>query len=614
MRNKIIYLLIVFTFRCTLLVGQNFEELQTLFPTDATDNEESGMSVTISGDYAAIGAWKEDLDEMGADSLVNAGAVYIFERNASGTWVEVQKIVASDRSVRDRFGKTVAMDGNYLVVGAPLKDIVSANPDAGAAYVFERNSMGVWEEVKVLLSSDRTELDEFGTSVSIFGKTIVIGAPLEDQNTMNMDTKNGAGSAYIFKRDALGDWTETQKIVGLDRDIGDFFGIDVSVWDSTIIVGAYQDDLAVTQENAGSVYFFQQNTNGDFIETQKVTASDIDADDFFGYAVDIFDDKVVIGAYQEDEDLMSNNTFSDAGSAYVFEKGTDGFWHQEQKIVASDRDAGDFFGYDVAISGNVILIGARLEDQDDMGNNFRNSSGSGYFFEKNENGNWEQFQKVVASDRSDIDNYGTAVSISVDYAFIGSPFNDKPQTDNNTGTGYLLHGACLSDLIIALDAVPSRTFKADNSIVTLDEVNIFSSETTIFKAGTSITLTPGFWAHSGTDFWAYIDPCVPSQLAAPITSTNVQEEKRKTISDNSLKVFPNPNHGSMSIQFDIAEEKPTRIDLFHSSGKLIKSIFNGKDIGSYNLEIEESLSAGVYYFRMSTDSQQYIHKVVVLQN
>ena len=383
--------------------------------------------------------------------------------------------------------------------------------------------MGVWNEVEILLASDRAELDEFGTTVSIYGKTIVIGAPFEDQNAMDMDTKVGAGSAYIFNKDTSGNWVETQKIVALDRAEFDFFGIDVSIWDSTIIVGAYQDDLATSQTNAGSAYIFQQDTNGNFIETQKVTASDINTNDFFGYAVDIFDDKVIIGAYQEDQDVMNNDTLSEAGSAYIFERSNSGLFNQKQKIVASDREAGDFFGWDVAISGNIILVGARLEDHDEAGGVFRNSSGSGYVYERDSTGTWIELQKIVASDRGFFHFFGTAVDISVDCALVGAPFNDlNPQNDDNAGKSYIFHGECLENLIVALDSVPSRLFSADSTIVTLDSVHIFPAvDSTVFQAGTSITLTTGFRAVCGSNFKAFIENCASLPFVAPVSSETV---------------------------------------------------------------------------------------------
>jgi len=612
MRNRFLLLFIFIVSSCSILLGQSLDEIQILSALDADNGDELGISVAISGNFAVVGAWREDDDLMGIDSL---GAVYIFERNLMGVWTEVQKIVASDREPEDEFGGSVAIDGNILVVGAHSKDIVSTNPDAGAAYVFERDASGIWNEVEILVASDRAEYDQFGTSVSISGETIVIGAPFEDQNTMNMDTKPDAGSAYIFKKDASGNWVETQKIVALDRATADLFATDVSIWDSTIIIGAYKDDLAATQIDAGSAYFFQQNINGNFIETSKVTASDIEASDYFGYAVDIFDNRAVIGAYFEDEDVMNNNTFAEAGSAYVFEKSSSGFWNQKQKIVPTDREPGDYFGYDVSISGNMILVGAPLEDEDITGTIFKNSSGSAYSFERDSLGDWNQLPKMTASDRGFFHFFGTAVDISTDYALIGAPFNDlNPQDDDDAGKAYIFHGECLENLIVGLESVPSRLFKANNTMETLGNVNVFSAETALFQAGTSITLTAGFTAHCGSDFRAYIDDCTTLPFVAPVSSETIFEEKRKTIQNSSLKVFPNPNQGSMSIQFNIAEEKSTRIDLFHSSGKLIKTIFIGNKKGNHQLEIEESLAAGVYIVRMISDKKQEIQKVLVLEN
>ena len=613
MRIKIIFLIISMLSSYPFLFGQNLEETQIFSTMDADVGDESGISVAISGDFALVGAWTEDDDVMGNNPFVDAGAAYIFERDATGTWTEVQKIVASDRATEDRFGKSVAIDGNHLVVGAHLKNIDANNIKVGAAYVFERDATGTWNEVAALVSSDRAEMDEFGTAVSIYGNTIVIGAPLEDQNTMNMDTKPGAGSVYIFKKDNTDTWIETQKIVALDRAEADLFGTDISIWDSTIIVGAHKDNLAVGQENAGSAYFFQQDINGDFIEVQKITASDIDANDSFGFSVAIFDTLAVIGAYFEDDDVMNNNTFPDAGSAYVFRKGATGFWNQDQKIVASDRDANDYFGYDVSISGNYILVGAPYEDHDELGNIFRQDAGSVYSFEKDLLGEWQETKKIVASDRINFDFFGFSVSISTDHAFVGAPVSDPPSIID-AGKTYLLFGECLNNLIITLDSLASRTYKSGSTTVTLDSVHVLPNSETIFQAGTSITLTEGFWAQEGSDFLAHIVPCILPQFNAPNDSEVVQNEKRESFSNNNLKIFPNPNNGSMSLQFNIVKEQFTKIDLFHSSGKLIKTIFSGKAIGNYNLELEEHLPTGIYYFRMADDTKQYIYKVVVLQN
>jgi len=250
-----------------------------------------------------------------------------------------------------------------------------------------------------------------------------------------------------------------------------------------------------------------------------------------------------------------------------------------------------------------------------MGNIFRNSSGSVYAYERDSVGTWAEIQKLVASDRGFFHFFGTAVDVSVDCAIIGAPFNDKnPQVDDNAGKSYIFHGECLENLIVALDSVPSRLFVADSTMVTLDSVNIFSGDSTVFQAGTSITLTTGFRAHCGSDFRAFIEACMPLPFTAPISSETIFEEKRKTIQPSSLQVFPNPNNGLMSIQFNIEEEKSTRVDLFHSSGKLIKTIFSGKNIGAYNLEVNENLPAGIYFVRLTNNDKQEIQKVIVLQN
>ncbi|MEZ4825087.1 MAG: FG-GAP repeat protein [Bacteroidia bacterium] len=114
-------------------------------------------------------------------------------------------------------------------------------------------------------------------------------------------------------------------------------------------------------------------------EIIKVTASDRESEDRFGYSVAISGDYAIVGAYEEDEDASGGNTLDVAGSAYIFLNQA-GTWTQVQKIVASDREAGDRFGYSVAISGDYAVVGAYNEDEDALGGNSQTNAGSAYIF------------------------------------------------------------------------------------------------------------------------------------------------------------------------------------------------------------------------------------------
>jgi len=157
-----------------------------------------GYSVAISGNVVIAGSRQED-----TPAGVNAGAAYIFVRNGAD-WSLQSKIVASDGRSGDEFGATTALDGTYAVVGAPLAD-TAAGIDAGSAYVFAQSG-GAWMEQANLPVADAGPGDNFGRSVAISGTTVVVGAARDD-TAAGLD----AGSAYVFLRSGT-TWSHQTKI------------------------------------------------------------------------------------------------------------------------------------------------------------------------------------------------------------------------------------------------------------------------------------------------------------------------------------------------------------------------------------------------------------------
>ncbi len=148
-----------------------------------------GISVAILGDTVVIGAYRDD------DNGSNSGSAYIFDRNNSGLnkWGQVKKILPSDGAYDDEFGHSVAVSGNTVVVGAYLDDDSGSN--SGSGYLFDRNDGGGnnWGQVNKILASDGAAGDQFGISVAISGDTVVVGANLDDDND------SSSGSAYIYE-------------------------------------------------------------------------------------------------------------------------------------------------------------------------------------------------------------------------------------------------------------------------------------------------------------------------------------------------------------------------------------------------------------------------------
>jgi len=252
----------------------------------------------------------------------------------------------------------VAISGDTVVVGANAEDTVATN--AGAAYVFTRSGT-TWTQQQKIQASDAQASSVFGTSVAIDGNTVVVGASLNDPSSI-ID----AGAAYVFTRSGT-TWTQQQKIQASDAQASDNFGQSVGISGNTVVVGAYAEDPN-NISGAGSVYIFTRSGTT-WTQQAKLIASDAQASDLFGQSVAIEGDTVVVGAYNEDP-----NNITDAGSAYVFTR-SGATWTQQAKLIASDAQASDLFGQSVGISGNTVVVGAYAEDPNNI-----SGAGSVYVF------------------------------------------------------------------------------------------------------------------------------------------------------------------------------------------------------------------------------------------
>ena len=262
--------------------------------SDGAADDNFGWEVSISGDYIVVGAIGDD------DNGSSSGSAYVFILNGT-SWVQEDKLLASDGVADDLFGRFVSISGDYAVVGAPLQD--EKGSDAGSAYVFKRNGTS-WAQEDKLLASDGAIDDLFGRSVSIWGDYIVVGALSHDDNGLS-----NSGTAYVFKRTGTS-WAEEDKLLPSDGAADDLFGRSVSIWGDYIVVGAlFHDDNGLS--NSGTAYVFKR-TGTSWAEEDKLLPSDGAADDLFGRSVYISGDCIVVGS------LLDDDTGSSSGSAYVF--------------------------------------------------------------------------------------------------------------------------------------------------------------------------------------------------------------------------------------------------------------------------------------------------------
>jgi len=436
MKRIRLFFVLLLTLTSFFANAQTWNEIVKVCAGDRAANDTYSYSIAISGDYAVVGAPDEDEDASGGATLAGAGSAYILYNNA-GTWTQVQKICASDRAASDNFGRSVDIDGDYIIVGAYNEDENATGSgtlvSSGSAYIFH-NTAGTWSQVQKICASDRAANDFFGFSVSISGNYAIVGAQQEDEDAAGANTMSMAGSAYIFLNTA-GTWAQVQKIVANDRAAADSYGYSVSISGDYAIVGAYQEDEnaagGANLPEAGSSYIYYNNA-GTWIHDQKIVPPSRATQDYFGYAVDISGDYLIVGAYNEDEDASEANTMVAAGSAYIFYNNA-GTWTIANKLVASDRLAADRFGYAVAICNDYALVGAYYEDEDAAGSNTFSGAGSAYVFHNNA-GNWSQSQKIVPSDRAMGDYFGFTVALTSSSLMVGAYAEDHDAAGLNLMT------------------------------------------------------------------------------------------------------------------------------------------------------------------------------------
>ena len=370
-----------------------------LLADDGSEHAFFGAAVAIFGDYAIIGARGDD------DNGSFSGSAYIFHRSGN-SWLQQAKLTASDGAEDDYFGSSVSIYGDYAIIGAPYDN--DNGSLSGSAYIFHRSG-STWSQQAKLTASDGAERDYFGSSVSISGDYVIIGASNDDDSGID------SGSAYIFHRSGS-TWSQQAKLTASDGAESDFFGGSVAISSDYAIIGARGDDDV--GRNSGSAYIFRRSGSS-WIEEDKLTAADGSEYDSFALSVAISGDCAIVGAPFK---AFTPST----GSAYVFHRtGTN--WWQATQLYASDVAIGDYFGCSVSILNDYAIVGASRDA--DHGFN----SGSAYVFRRNSS-TWTEETKLTASDGAADDSFGFAVAVFGDHAIVGA-YGDA-DFGNNSGSAY----------------------------------------------------------------------------------------------------------------------------------------------------------------------------------
>jgi hypothetical protein len=363
-------------------------ELQRFVPLGAAAGDQFGTAVDVDGERAIVG---------GLQTLADPGYAVVLERQA-GAWVETARLTASDGAPGDRFGNSVAISGERLLVGAIFDDDNGQN--SGSAYVFELVA-GQWVETAKLSNHDGQINDFFAVALDLDGERALIGAKSDD------DVGASSGSAYVFELVA-GQWVEAHKLIASDGLANELFGISVALEGDRALIGAPGELFSAR----GSAYVFEL-AGGVWVERRKLTAANGAIGDSFGARVALAGARCAIAAPLHQQ----------LGAIYVFETQGAG-WSAAAQLTPADNGAGFGFAQGLDLSDARVLAG---------GGSFSSGTpGVAYLFEGGAAG-WRQTARLTASDAAGGDGFGGAIALRGDEALVAAPGNLA-----QTGAAYVL--------------------------------------------------------------------------------------------------------------------------------------------------------------------------------
>ncbi len=323
-------------------------------------------------------------------------------------WQPPQKLYAPNYHSDDAFGGTLAMDGNTALMASPLAD-TALERNVGAVYVFHFNQ-GQWQYQQMLQPHDLEYQPVFGKSMAIEGEKILIGAYFADSYW-----KIATGAIYSFiKKEKM--WQQSQKLQPHDLHPEDCFGCAVAINQDTAFVGAY-NSLNLFRQATGAVYVFK-HINGTWQDQQKLQPTHLEKGDNFGHSVAINGNFAAVGAY------LAQTT----GIVYLFQQ-ENGIWQESQVIQPTDLQAGDCFGYSVALEGDMLLIGAKNAKK-----GAKIGAGSVYFYQYRHE-QWQRIQRWQPSDLRGYEHFGHSVVLDGDLAMVGAD-QGSSVTEAYTGAVY----------------------------------------------------------------------------------------------------------------------------------------------------------------------------------
>lgn len=566
------FILFLFLYSASIvaLSGQVFNQTQKILDPNGSLGL-VGASVALSGNYAILGSPMADAPISPATNGV--GKVDFFERSSSGEWVGTQEIFNPSPDELDMYGSSVAIWGEWAAVGVEYEenDANGMNPftEAGLVYIYKRDMSGDWNLAQTMERPDRMVGDShFGSGLAFSDGYLAVGAIKGDVD-FGPNFYHNIGAVYLFDLDSLGSWNFSQKIGPPDIEgfgYGAAFGNSFSLKDNRLTIGSpysFQDTLEY--ERIGTAYIYERDTMGQYSYDGKLAPSFPLEDDEFGFAVSVLGDIAVASAPQKYVVRNVTDTIYNAGVIYTYFRDSLGNWNRVDSMASPLLGEIDRFGEELILFENYLLVGQIGDSLEICGSN-SNLVGSGIFlYEANLLGGWNLVQQIRPADALKLD-VGRAIAVDTSGILVGVPGNTTDETGSNSvperGAGYFFASLCSNGNVeIGVTAAdPILTSQASGA--SYQWINCDKCNAPVPGATEQAFSAPG----NGNYAVIVIENgCVDTSACFTVTTVGFSE----SLSHEHIKVFPNPVSEQLTIDLGPIK-KPGLVKIYNSLGVVVE--------------------------------------------
>ena len=515
------------------------------------------------------------------------------------------KLIGAPEGKRNRTRMPVDVVGDVIIVGVHDVDVNNV-PGAGRIYTRNRKK---WEQTAELIAHDRN-VDQakpgqsgFGFAVSISGRP---GRTIADYAIIGAPGDDGAaqnaGAAYIYAFDGK-DWKQEVKLTASDAEAGDAFGFVVSVDGTTAVIGAPKGDVGAAK-NSGAAFVFVRDANR-WKQHAKLIPKDLARSDALGEAVDIQEDTVIVGAPGH-----THGGVRFAGAVFVFERDGD-TWKEQAKLTAEDAAASDRFGVSVDIEGDTVIVGSLLNDAGG-----KKDAGAAYIFVREGNA-WNQQAKLIAPGKKKGDHFGAGVATTGKIAVVGAPLREEGGLGAGAAYSFVnIDGAWKNAAtVVPEEAGPNLVFGSTIAI---------SGDTIVVAGGAAPDGNAGFG--NGTAAYVYSGEehfNTPPFAVEPVglRVVTLGQVKRTALYQN----FPNPFNPETWLPYRLATESPVTFGIYNVHGQLMRELNLGAQAAGNYLsrnaaahwdgrdEHGEMVSSGIYFYTLRAGAFQATRRMLILK-